>query len=122
MTDTTVQDYNWHKVFDSIEEAKEQVPQRKLKQFKVEGRTICFAHTAVGFFGIEDACPHLGHSLSRGTTNYLNEVICPWHSYRYSLSSGKECDWRTRNAATYPVDVREDGVYIGIKKAADATP
>lgn len=107
--------YSWHKVFNSEEEAKEQVPQRQLKRFDLDGNAICFAHTFAGFFAINDSCPHLGHSLSRGTTNYLNEVICPWHSYRYNLEKGKECDYRTRNAKTYPVEVRSDGVYIGIE-------
>jgi len=108
-------EYTWHKVFHSLEEAKEQVPQRHLKRFDIEGQAICFAHTFAGFFAITDVCPHLGHSLSRGTTNYLNEVICPWHSYRFDLEKGKECDYRTRNATTYPVDIRTDGIYIGLK-------
>ncbi|QCR23351.1 Rieske 2Fe-2S domain-containing protein [Pontibacter sp. SGAir0037] len=110
----TTKAYTWHKIFNSEAEAKEQVPPRKLRQFTLDGRTICFAHTFAGFFGIEDACPHMGHSLSKGNTNYLNEVICPWHSYRYDLTNGKECDYRSRNARVYPVEVREDGVFIGI--------
>lgn len=116
MTETT-QTYTWHRLFSSEEEAKTAVPPRTLKQFTVNGRIICFAHTFAGFFGLDDACPHMGHSLSRGTTNYLNEVVCPWHSYRYNLSNGKECDWRSRNAITYPVEIWPDGVYIGIKEA-----
>lgn len=108
--------YTWHKVFSSAEEAKEQVALRKLQLLEVEGRAICFAHTPDGFFAVDDACPHLGQSLSRGTTNYLNEVICPWHSYRYNLENGRECDYRTRNAVLHPVELRPDGVYVGIKK------
>lgn len=112
---------NWHKVFHSIAEAKEQVPQRKLKLLVLEGRNICFAHTAAGFFALDDACPHMSYSLSKGTTNYLNEVICPWHSYRFSLADGRECEWRTRKAVTYPVEIREDGVYVGIKGSQAVT-
>lgn len=108
--------YTWHKVFSSEEEAKAQVAVRKLHLLEVDGRAICFARTAAGFFALDDACPHMGHALSRGTTNYLNEVICPWHSYRYSLESGRECDYRTRNAVLHPVELRSDGVYIGIKQ------
>ena len=111
----------WHKVFDSVEEARQQVPQRQMKLLTVEGNSICFAHTFAGFFAVEDACPHLGYSLSRGTTNYQNEVVCPWHSYRYHLETGRECDWRTRKAKTYPVEVRPDGVFIGLEKPLTAT-
>ncbi len=92
------------------------MPQRKMKLLVLEGRSICFAHTFAGFFALDDACPHMGYSLSRGTTNYLNEVICPWHSYRFSLSDGRECEYRAKKAVLHPVDVRADGVFIGIER------
>ena len=113
--------YNWHKIFDSEEEARTQVPQRQMKLLVLEGKEICFAHTGAGYFALDDACPHLGHSLSRGTTNFLNEVICPWHSYRYSMTDGRECEFRTRKAVLHPVEMREDGVYVGIKNELSAT-
>ncbi len=90
------------------------MPVRKLQLLQIEGLSICLAHTTAGFFAVADACPHLGYSLSKGTTNYLNEVICPWHSYRYNLNNGRECEYKSRNAVTYPVEVREDGVYLGL--------
>ncbi|MDX5418686.1 MAG: Rieske (2Fe-2S) protein [Hymenobacteraceae bacterium] len=118
MAEGQEESYTWHKVFESAEAAKEQVPQRKLKLLVLDGRNICFAHTAAGFFALDDACPHLSYSLSKGTTNYLNEVICPWHSYRFSLIDGRECEFRTRKAVLHKVEIREDGVYVGIKSMA----
>jgi nitrite reductase/ring-hydroxylating ferredoxin subunit len=121
MTEQDKAAYTWHKIFGSVAEAKEQVPVRKLRLLVVEGRNICFAHTATGFYALEDACPHLGYSLSKGTTNYLNEVICPWHSYRFSLTDGRECEFKSRKAVLFPVEIREDGVYIGISSTTAAT-
>lgn len=112
--------YTWHKLFANETEARQAVPPRKLMQFVLDGRRVCFAHTPAGFFSLDDACPHLGHSLSRGTTNYLNEVVCPWHSYRYSMQNGQECDFRTRKAVVHPVEVREDGVYVGLPQQVPA--
>lgn len=111
--------YTWHKVFGSLTEAREQVPLRKLKQLVLDGRPICFAHTANGFFALDDSCPHLGFSLSKGTTNYLDEVVCPWHSYRYSMQDGRECEFRTRKAVLHRVELREEGVFVGIELPAD---
>ncbi|WP_347158143.1 Rieske (2Fe-2S) protein [Pontibacter chitinilyticus] len=112
--------YHWHRVFTSEAEAKASLPLRQMRQYELDGQEVCLAHTFAGFFALKDACPHLGHSLSKGTTNYLNEVICPWHSYRYNLASGRECDYRSRSAVTYPVEVRADGLYIGLPaKAAE---
>ena len=67
----------WVKIFDSEEEATQVVPVTKAKQLQINGRKICLAHTQTGFYAVADACPHLGESLSKGTTNYLNEVVCP---------------------------------------------
>ncbi|WP_276499247.1 Rieske (2Fe-2S) protein [Pontibacter litorisediminis] len=114
MAGNETEQYTWHRAFASQEEAIRQVPLRKLTQLTLGGRKICFAHTSAGFFAVADACPHLGYSLSRGTTNYLNEVVCPWHSYRFNLQNGRECEYRSRNATAYPVEVRADGVYIGL--------
>lgn len=105
----------WHKVFNSVAEANAAIPLTKVKLFIIAGRRICLAHTAAGFFAVADECPHLGEALSKGTTNYLNEVICPWHSYRYSLASGAECKHRTRTAKTYLIKQEADGsIYVEV--------
>src|SRR5690606_23579599 len=104
----------WLKIFDSVEAAAEEIPLTKAKQLQLNGLKICLAHTQNGFYAVADACPHLGESLSKGTTNYLNEVVCPWHSYRYHLIPAVECKNRTRDARTFTVEKREDCLYIGV--------
>jgi len=104
----------WLKVFDTKEEAEKVVPMRSTKLILAGNRKICLARTADGLMAIEDACPHLGESLSRGKVNYLGEVVCPWHSYRYNLQHGQECENRSRKAKTYPIKEEEDGVFIGL--------
>lgn len=66
------------------------------------------------FFAVQDSCSHNGESLSKGTVNYLGEVVCPWHNYRFELSTGRECSMRSADLRTYPIKVDVDGFFIGI--------
>jgi nitrite reductase/ring-hydroxylating ferredoxin subunit len=103
-----------HKLFDSLAAAEQALPLGKPQKLWVVGRPepICLVRNRAGIFAVSDVCPHLGESLSKGTTNYLNEVVCPWHSYRFSLVNGQECNNRTSNLNTYKIDLRPDGVYL----------
>lgn len=105
---------NLHKLFDSREQAEWALPLGKPQKLRVAGREegICLVRTRAGIFAVADACPHLGDSLSRGTTNYLNEVVCPWHSYRFSLTNGEECEKRTRRLPVYAVQIEPTGIFI----------
>lgn len=105
---------HWHKVFTSAEEAEQSLRLNKSIQVILEGNEICFSRVAKGFFAVADSCPHLGDSLSRGTCNFLGEVVCPWHSYRFSLETGEETTGHGLHLKTYPVKTDETGIFIGI--------
>lgn len=107
---------NQHKLFHSKAEAEQALPLNKPQKLRVAGlqEAICLVRTRSGIFAVADDCPHLGESLSKGTTNYLNEVVCPWHSYRFSLLTGAECENRTQKLKTYTITNQPDGVYLTI--------
>ena len=110
----TTDPVKWVRIF-SYEEAVHRVQLNSTVRATIYSQKICIAHTPKGWFAIEDQCPHLGESLSKGNLNFLNEITCPWHSYRYSLYTGRECEGRGRDALTYPMEMREDGLYIAIR-------
>ncbi|MEM8710181.1 MAG: Rieske (2Fe-2S) protein, partial [Planctomycetota bacterium] len=43
------------------------------------------------FVAIDAWCPHLDGPLWEGTA-HGGEIACPWHRWRYSLTTGK-CTW-----------------------------
>lgn len=92
------------------------MPLGKTQLLIARDQRICLAHTNQGFFAIDDACPHMGESLTKGTTNYLNEVVCPWHNHRFSLTTGAECKARTAPAKLHKIELREDGLYLGVQE------
>jgi len=80
----------------------------------IGSRRVCFVLHNNSLLAIEDKCSHNGESLSKGTVNYLGEVICPWHGYRFNLKTGRESAERSRDLVTFPVKEDGDGVFIGI--------
>ncbi|SDJ96163.1 Ferredoxin subunit of nitrite reductase or a ring-hydroxylating dioxygenase [Catalinimonas alkaloidigena] len=104
----------WYRIFASHEEAETILPINTLRRLNAAGRKVCLAHTADGFYAVDDACPHQRASLSEGHLNGYNEVICPLHGYRYDLKSGQECRQKSDDAVTHRLEWRDDGLYLGL--------
>ena len=104
----------WYKVFESEKSAKARVPQGQMERVNIGIHKICLAHTVEGFFAVSDTCTHLQAALSKGHMNYLNQVICPWHSFRFDLKTGIECQQRASPISIYHVKIDPDGLYLGI--------
>ena len=83
------------KLFDSITEAEAVLTENQPKLVKAMGRNICIVLRKNEFFAFENECPHMGESLHQGNVNYLGEIVCPLHSYRFNLKTrqpvGKDC-------------------------------
>lgn len=73
--------------------------------------------TEKGLFAVQDKCPHNGASLSRGFCSPNNEVVCALHRYSFDLSSGKATSGGAYTLKTFPIEIKEDGVWLGIKAA-----
>ncbi|AYB30655.1 Rieske (2Fe-2S) protein [Chryseolinea soli] len=104
----------WIKIFAGEDIAREQLKEDKPRLLVVNGRRICLARHGGKFFAVQDACTHNGESLSKGQVNYLGEIVCPWHNYRFALDNGKACDSSCRDLATYPLKWDEGGFFIGM--------
>ena len=108
-------EYKWHKIFESEEEAAQTVPLNALYSLRIEMKKICIAHTKRGLAALEDACPHKLIPLSKGHINELDEIVCVWHQYCFDTHTGYEMTGKNiRPARAYPIESREDGIYVGI--------
>ena len=104
----------WYKVFESEGVANKTVEPQKAVLLQIGDKRLSIARHNGEYHVTDDKCPHNGESLSKGQVNYLGEIICPWHNYRFSLKHGTECENRTHDLATYSVEKREDGIFVGI--------
>lgn len=82
------------------------------RQVKADGKLICLIRTANSLIAFYDQCPHLGAALSAGHLNALNEVICPWHSFRFDLTSGEESNHRCSSLKFIEVSIEDNKTYL----------
>lgn len=111
---------------DSNKPAKER---RRLQWYRAadldemaEGRVktaVCGAHTVCltrheGRFGaLENRCPHQGGPLGEGAIE-KGWLRCPWHGWDYHPLTGAAPGGHDDAVPSYPVEVRDDGVYVGV--------
>lgn len=105
----------WVKLFADEREAEMVVAKGGMRTLRVAGHKVCLVYGESGWYAIENDCPHLGESLARGVINNQEEVICPWHSYRFHLRTGREAMQRCRDAHVYPLQIGKEGMFIGLE-------
>lgn len=86
------------------------------RAFRIGGRSVAVFRTRKGkVFAVANECPHKGGPLADGMLAG-EQVVCPMHTFRFDSSSG-ECDQPGVCAvATYPVEVIDGFVRVGISE------
>lgn len=81
------------------------------------GDTVIAVFEAGGrYYAIDDRCPHSDAPLSKGLV-YEGDIICPRHSYRFSLETGQCRVPKSLRARTYPVLREGDMLIIDVPEA-----
>lgn len=104
----------WIKVFSDEASARQRLTENKPQLLILQGLRICLVIHNNAFLAVQDSCPHNGESLSKGHVNYLGEIVCPWHNYRFDLQNGSACNASCSDLVTYPVKSGAEGFFIGI--------
>ena len=73
------------------------------------------------YAALDNACPHQGGPLGEGSIECDTEsgecwLRCPWHGWDFHPSTGRSPGSFDDGVDTYPVDVREDGIYVAVKE------
>lgn len=105
---------SWIKIFTSKAEAFNRIKPDTPQLLIVGSKRICLVLHNGMFSAVQDACSHNGQSLSKGTVNFLGEIVCPWHGYRFDLKTGRPCDSSSPDLITYPVKIDETGFYLAV--------
>ncbi len=101
----------WHKVLESPEE----LPEGRVTTVIANHQGICLTHFEGKFSGLDNRCPHQGGPLGEGSIE--NGLLrCPWHGWDFNPCTGQSPGGHDDSIITYPVEVRDDGVYVGVEE------
>jgi 3-phenylpropionate/trans-cinnamate dioxygenase ferredoxin subunit len=105
--------YKWHKVANSA--ADIDFMGGDIGEVEVEGVTICLGRFKEEWYGFASVCPHAGAAMLDGYIDGSCRVVCAVHQLKFNLKNGREANGEGYKLKTYPVEVREDGIYVGVE-------
>lgn len=106
--------YTWHKIANHLQEIS--FAENNLAIAEVNGKKICLAKFNEQVFAVAYKCPHAGGMMADGYIDALGNVVCPIHRYKYSLQNGRNVSGEGYYLKHWPVEQREDGVFVGIEE------
>jgi 3-phenylpropionate/trans-cinnamate dioxygenase ferredoxin subunit len=98
---------NWIKIFSN------EILQETdfIRSVKAEGKKLCIIKSGTEWFATQMHCPHAGADLSQGWCRNGN-LVCPYHRHEFNLKTGRGLPGQGNYIKTYPVEIRNDGIYI----------
>jgi nitrite reductase/ring-hydroxylating ferredoxin subunit len=105
----------WHKIADHLNEIY--FSENNIGVADLNGKNICIGKFKESVFAFAYKCPHAGGLLADGYIDALGNVVCPLHRYKYSLQNGRNVSGEGYYLKHWPVELRENGVYIGMEEA-----
>ena len=100
----------WYKVSEV-----DGLPDGRVKRVIAGHKNIALSNFEGNICAIDNKCPHQGGPLGEGQIEE-GWLRCPWHGYEYHPCTGKPPAGLDDTIPTYPVDVREDGIYVSIEE------
>ncbi len=103
MTETS-----WIKVAEADE-----LPEGRVKTVTAGTRTLALTHFDGQYGALDNKCPHQGGPLGEGSIEDC-WLRCPWHGWDFHPLTGESPGGHDDGVETFPVEAREDGIYIAI--------
>ncbi len=106
----------WHKAL-----AHDELPEGRVKSVTCGLATVCMTHYEGKISALDNACPHQKGPLGEGSIE--NGLLrCPWHGWDFHPVTGKPPGGYDDGVPTYPVESREDGIYVGFDEPVKTAP
>jgi 3-phenylpropionate/trans-cinnamate dioxygenase ferredoxin subunit len=104
----------WHKI--AGDPAEIQWTSGHVAEVEVEGKRICLGEFEGEWYGFSAVCPHAGAPMIDAYVSGGCQVTCPVHQLRFNMKTGRDSNDEGYKLKTYPIEKREDGVYLGVEE------
>jgi nitrite reductase/ring-hydroxylating ferredoxin subunit len=105
---------HWIKVADYITDIS--FGPNELAEVQADGKRICMGRYKDELFAFALKCPHASGYLSDGYIDPLGNVVCPLHRYKFCMKNGRNVSGEGYYLKHWPVEIREDGIYVGFQE------
>ena len=75
------------------------------------GKTIALFNVDGRYYAIDNTCAHRGGPLGEGDLDGA-VVICPWHGWRWDVTSGANANNPAIKVACFPVTVEQGEIFV----------
>jgi nitrite reductase/ring-hydroxylating ferredoxin subunit len=83
------------------------------KMVEVEGKSLALFNADGTYYAIDNTCLHRGGPLGEGELEG-QVVTCPWHGWRYDVSTGANVNNPAVKVACFPVTMEGTSVFAEI--------
>ena len=106
--------YNWIRIAEFANEIF--FAENGIAEVVADGKNICVAKHNEQLYAFTYKCPHAGGRFIHGYIDAIGNVVCPLHRYKFCLKNGRNVSGEGYYLKHWPVEVRKDGVFIGMDK------
>ena len=97
----------WHRAL-----GPDELPEGRVKPVTCGDTTVAMTHQDGEYGALDNRCPHQGGPLGEGSIE-TGLLRCPWHGWDFDPLTGETPGSHDDCVETFPVEVREDGIYVG---------
>ncbi|MBS1734139.1 MAG: Rieske 2Fe-2S domain-containing protein [Bacteroidetes bacterium] len=82
---------------------------------EADGKKLCIISYKEELYACVSKCPHAGGMMADGYIDAVGNIVCPVHRYKFDLRTGRNISGEGYYLKTYPIEERQEGIFVGIK-------
>ena len=89
------------------------VPAGEGRVIDAVGKTLAVFNVGGTYYALDNGCPHRGGPLGDGDVD-RTMVVCPWHGWRWDITTGANANNPAVRVACFPVTVEAGEVFVDL--------